>query len=750
MRLGRLTGDRAIAAVPILILVAGYSIVMTYLSYLRYTEFFATNWDMGIAMQMLWTNTHGFLLFETADYSQSGGMLKSYLQVHSTYVAVAVSVIYYMIPRATTLFAIQALGIALAALPLYYISRLVIGNRLLIYAVIGIFYTSFAVTAGVLYDFHWESFIPLEFFSAFYFLSRRLHIYAALAFIAGCLTLEVFPFLMMGMVLYFALDEFGASAVIIPRVFRYRRWRMLLIFFVASVAAYLLIRAAEFLLLPHLLGAPAGGAKSVGGSVSYLFLPSFSTSVFRFSLSYWSLIYLSLAFVPLLYPKHLVLGLPWFYQTFLLQPHFASHFGNQYGVIAVAVIFIGFIFGVGSVEKSPHDHLTGALLPAALAALTICGIAAAVAGPGPRKVLGSPLSSGATAISLLFISALVSALVLHLLPRFGWKLPGWRPILTAGRHSVKLRRLALVLIVITSILLNAAFSPVNPGNSNATPMPGYFINFSGNPAFDNMTLMTAGIPHDASIISSDNLFPFIANDPNAYSFLWYHPVPKNFYLPFNESNLPEFVLIDASQLADVMPLFQHALFHSSLYGLFRFEYASSYPGSIYLFKLGFSGKPSYYYSVPFHSNTYLTYRNLALGESGMIAGSPGSAFGSVIDSRNVPNATGDRTNIWYGPYVTLIPGRYMVTMNVRGYAFNNSSNVPLVYVDSSGYSTPVLYSGNIYSDELSAAGWRNITFTISISFPYPNIEFRGYLLYTAGAARGFVALNYIQVRALSA
>ena len=54
--------------IALFVLLGAFAGLYSALSQLRFEEFYAGNWDLGINMQLLWTNTHGYLLFETGDY----------------------------------------------------------------------------------------------------------------------------------------------------------------------------------------------------------------------------------------------------------------------------------------------------------------------------------------------------------------------------------------------------------------------------------------------------------------------------------------------------------------------------------------------------------------------------------------------------------------------------------------------------------------------------------------------------------
>ena len=98
------------------------------------------------------------------------------------------------------------------------------------------------------------------------------------------------------------------------------------------------------------------------------------------------------------------------------------------------------------------------------------------------------------------------------------------------------------------------------------------------------------------IISSDNLFPYIANDPSAFSFYWDAPQNLTFFMYDNLSVNFSFtyVLIDKAQISYI----PHDILDNikSGYGLLSVIFTNqSYPGNICLYKYGYSGKVSEYF-----------------------------------------------------------------------------------------------------------------------------------------------------------
>lgn len=728
--------------ITLVTLVLIYTVVFSFFSYLRFVNFFTTNWDLGINEQMLWTSTHGYLLFETGDYIFYHGTVHSFLQIHSTYIALPVSLLYHLVPYSTTLFVIQSLTFSLSIIPLFLIGKDREINRNLLYAISICYLLSFGAISAIFYDYHWESFIPLEFFTMFYFFSHKKYLYSVLSIIVGSLTLEVFPFLAASIVVYFMWTYFRFHMFAIHKMYKRKEWLTPFLILCITGLTYIAIRLLQYFVIPAIVSvhiSSSGGA--LGTSISQLFVPQFHSTLVL-TLSYWLLIYASFGFVPLLRPRHLIMQIPWAYSTIFLNNGLASYFGNQYAFIAIPPAIIGLIYfvepssnGSQTQERSNISPLT--LLP--LAILTVSSVFLSRELLSPRGALGNVM----VLMFLGSIAAVVisSYLLLNRMPRPQFKTHILRVV-------VRLRSpvyMALVFIITFNMLM----SPLNIENANAVTMPGYSFSYSVNPAHMYMSKIVSYIRSGSTVLASDNLFPYVANNPDAYSVPWFK-VNSNIYYPFNTSVLPNYVLVDSSQVFFLPDYMIAAIFNISNYGLRVVAYDQSYPGSIYLFQLGYRNNTLSMFVTP-PSSTYYFYGNrLNTGKSGIVATDNSSRFGTVINSRSADAAGHNDNNIWYGPYYTFPAGLYRISISLEGSLLNTSTGgrLPILYMNSNGIGSSRFYSAYVYASQLSKTHWTTISFVANMTEPFPHTEFRGYLIYAGGAPIGNVTLNYIQVETI--
>ncbi|HKT21813.1 MAG TPA: DUF2079 domain-containing protein, partial [Nitrososphaerales archaeon] len=456
------------------------------------------------------------------------------------------------------------------------------------------------------YDFHVEAFVPLEYFAFMYFFQARMYSSAAGVAVVGSLTMEILPVLFFAVAVYFlaplALNwlrslkkqDLRAPWTLFRRPGANRsngegasRLLPALGLAAASAAAYLGLLYLRTEWLSPLLGVPAfpQSASSLGyvigadpGSLG-LSLGNLGVNFFG-KISYWLLIYGLLLFVPLLSPRALLLALPWQAFTLLSSPDTFVELGFQYGFIAIPPLLVGFAQGLVRIDVSDLRRFIGWSSP-----------------PAPLR-------------------------------------PG-RWTLRRNVDSV------VALPVLVLVGFNLLASPLNPALQFAGLGSAYRISFeptAGSPAILELAGM---VPANASVVASDNLFPLVANDLNAYSFLWM-PDPT-LYLPFNSTNPPGYVFISESRLGAITPWITVLLYQSSVYGL-RGAVWSSTIGAVLLFEKGFHGQPLYL-DFPPPTRTLIPTSSLLLGPLGFYASDPQSPSGVAIHM--LPGLAGE---VWQGPF----------------------------------------------------------------------------------------------------
>ena len=559
-------------AIIIPIVVAAMSII----SYVRYLDFYTSNWDLGIEMQMLGDNFHGYLLFEAGDFETYGVL--SHLEIHSTYIALLFSFAYQDLSEPIFLFISQAIFFSISVLPLNAISRHYgLTDRQSFFVTI-IYVTNVGFIASQMYDFHWMSLMPLEILTLFFLLTRKRYL-ASLAIIAiGSLTLEVFPLLTLGILLFFYYEDIISRGNLKQN---YLTARSISIIFlsVLSVGFFLLIKEAQYQIWPNYLHNTIAVGILRNNYPESLYPTSFSLYSTGSAIIYWGILYTSLGLIPFFYRRHLLIALPWLYESILVVPQYAT-IQDQYSFIAMPALFIGLILSINRGNRQPMNFAR--MLKTAGYTLITCL---------PAVIIYEFTYQYASYYRVFF--AVLAAIVVLGTIIFISRVPNIRHYVHNMKKSTAY---ALAAVVVLIIVFNFLVGPLNPVNEEKTVDSGYSFSYSLNPEFKELTKITSMIPYNASIISSDNLFPYIANDPNAFSFYWDAPQNLTFFMYDNLSVNFSFtyVLIDKAQISYIPhDILDHI---KSGYGLLSVIFTNqSYPGNICLYKYEYSGKASEYF-----------------------------------------------------------------------------------------------------------------------------------------------------------
>ncbi len=342
-----------------------YFAVSFALSWLRAIELQTTTWDQGIYQQALWSAAHGRNFYETADLETGG--YHSLLQVHTVFLFYLLAPLYAALPYEATLFAVQSLVVAVAALPLYLLARdITHSSRLgLISAVTYLAWTP--TLSSNLYDFHAEAFLPLELIVVVLLWERERYWAGAAVVGVSFATLELAPVLLFFVGVFFLLpsrvtwlrwrsqagDRFPWTAWVneVRPALRSPRIQASLALAAASLAVYFLLVFVRLDVLNPTLGiSPLPSAASgyvIGNTPASLGL-SFANIPLGFysKITYWVVIVALLGFVPFLAPRALILSLPWFGFTMLSSNLNYVQLGFQYGFIAAAPMLVAFVYGL--------------------------------------------------------------------------------------------------------------------------------------------------------------------------------------------------------------------------------------------------------------------------------------------------------------------------------------------------------------------------------------------------------------------
>jgi uncharacterized membrane protein len=157
--------------VPAWVLACLALLVLSYTAFvsaetIRQHELLETRaYDMGIMENVLWHTSQG----RPFESSLEG---KNHLGVHTSFIYLLLAPLYRLFPQTSTLLICQAFVIAIAAVPLFLLSRFLLRSSSAALLIASLFLLHPAVQGANFYDFHELAFAPVLFLAALYGLLR--------------------------------------------------------------------------------------------------------------------------------------------------------------------------------------------------------------------------------------------------------------------------------------------------------------------------------------------------------------------------------------------------------------------------------------------------------------------------------------------------------------------------------------------------------------------------------------------------
>jgi uncharacterized membrane protein len=727
-------------------------------------------YDLSVNQQSLSSTVHGgkpYPFYEATNCGRNDRC--SYLLVHPVLLAYPVAGIYSLSPSAFTLFAVQDAALALASLPLFAIARRLMSSDRWALIAAGVYLTWMPAFSGI-FSFHWEAFIPLEIFTFFWLWLTRRYLWAVPVAIVAFVTLEITPVLTFFIGLFFLLpaiesgirllrtrttgaptsngSEGPGVAVLVRRgvtaLRNDRRIQASLGLLVGSGVAYILLH--EFVRQGGgLLGLPPLPSKYSLSLVQPVYAANFTWANFVFQwpykLLFWLVMFGTLALVPFLAPRTLLISAPWIAFSSLATSSL-YRMGNQYAFISAAVLMIGFVYGLarlktwmeaprgarprgaGLVEWRPPSAATVPSAPKSSPpepsrAIEIAG---PVARPSPAVWTETAADREGPRPGAMVTEASATA-------------PSARFRRTARRHLRRSRIVIVGVVVVGILAVNGFLNPLNP----------YAAQFKTERPFSSQASLALGAPIDttaynqvqrliglmgphAIVAVAPELFPLVANDRYAYPLLGGFNAS---YLPFNALTGTQFVLLTAHGGALPMNL-SSELYNSSLWSV-RGWVTTTYLGPILLFQRGYVG-PIETLGPPlvFPDVTYAVGSGLSPGRVGKVTQYSGAGDGSVVSvAYNVIPHKPHRVftgEVFSTTPVNLGPGTYTVSVALMGNdtGANAVAHLNRTAVVINVHATAYLVEGiDLNVTWFSPFRWTVLTFNVTISAPVLNLQVRG-------------------------
>ncbi len=666
--------SRVVVQPPVLLVAAGvtFALLSFAMAGFRALELRPTAYDLGLYQQALWTGAHGGSYYEAPDWQSAG--FASFFEVHLSPLMVVLASVYSTTPSPFTLFAIQSIVVALAAAPLYLLGRASRGSSADGLLAAGLYLVWAPLLAGTLFDFHLESFVPLELFTFLWLWRSRRHLLALpVVFAVGATAEFALPGLAV-LGLYEAVRSSPPREGAIPfhrldRIWKWARQPSTLGgLAIMAVAVFWWVLELSFQAsIPSILGStesvsPPGLSFSSFTNAYAISLSNLAAGLWS-KIGAWMLLYALVGFLPWFAPRSQIVAAPWAALS-LLQPtaHFVTP-GDQHAFLLAVPLFVGVVDGWARLRIRLHDlgHQTA-----------------------PRETSG-------------------------LQRRDPWS------------H-------ALPLLLGALVAANLVLSPIDPLVQQAGDLgPGYGVSYVTGGSYADALAVVDRLPAGSTVLASTDLFPLVANNPNAYVLSG--PVsPGGFsHLPFGAANLPPAVLLAEDRIGDVPTWLATSLYNPYFFHLCAVAWDSPV-GTVLLFEHPFSpGCPSdsitYFGDLPPSIQSFGPSQ-LFVGQAGGYRIQHGGTSAVAISS--IP---GEEGNVWYGPYASLSPGKYDAILSVQAFPWPTSpiptafSPVLELTIHSFGQNdwvrTPIDYG------VISPLTWGRLIVPFNVSMPSVGVEVVG-------------------------
>jgi len=603
---------------PLALMILCYTVLMSIVTILRHYFLFSFAWDLGIFNQVFWSTLHGRFFYYTVEPWNG----QSFFGVHFSPILILFLPFYAVYPHPETLLVLQSFVVALGAVPLYFLAKAELNERLAV--LLSLLYLTHPLLLGAnLFDFHFEAFIPVTLLSTIYFLRKRnMKLYILSLFLA-LMSHEYVAFLTILIILHELVTKIKAKdelRKIAPYTILTASSSIIWIFLASAIHYYL--RNPE----TRSLNVLAPVLSEIGHP---LLLLSYLGNDLYIKFSYLTLLLVPLLFTSF-YSSYFLLTLPWLLFAFTLNYSPYYKIGYQYSLVIIPFVYLSSIHGI-------------------------------------KRLLGSNALKQQTFTRLLLFSAL--------------------------------------FFLISTVTL------IQPQAINMK-------------SADSAHKIIPLIPENASVLTTNNLFPHVSNRFNAWVLPYTYEEPYPFYYTgisdiwkdyaikiLNETN-PDFVLLDL-RIGEIqsMKLIISEMLAKRSYGVY------AYADDILLLKRNYEDAPKIF--VPLDAK--FNYKKLILYDGSTVRDLT-SISGKVLvhTTRDIANVT-----FWGGPNYIMPPGQYEVTFRLK--LKGNAQNVSVVTLDvATDRGTRILNSTVVHVSDFKESGtWEEFTLAFQIMELPTNIEFRG-------------------------
>ena len=377
----------------LLILCVAHASWMTWIAYDLHYGLGTFSYDVGLYDQGLWLMSRGHAPFVTF-------MGRNLMGDHASLILVFLIPLYWIVPGTMTLLVVQAIVVAAGAIPIYLLTKHILGNAPMALCAAFIYLANPALNGGAMENFHPDSFlalfIPLCFFAAF---TQRWRLFA----VSVLLSLMVKEDVLLVMV---PLGLFVA--------WRFDKRKGLL----AAVASVLATVLGMFVMMRHLIGVPTRNGwripfGGIGGFLKEIFTNP--TNVAKYLWDDNRPLYLFKMFAPFaglffLAPSVALIAIPVLASNVVSTFWYQHQIEYHYSIVAVAPLLVATVLGVKRLGPKWSRVAMAAVVSCSLVTFVFWGIHPLATHPRAALTAGSPFAkSGLDIIKDIPEDAVVSA-----------------------------------------------------------------------------------------------------------------------------------------------------------------------------------------------------------------------------------------------------------------------------------------------------------------------------------------------------
>ena len=348
------------ATVTVLVFVCVYAAVFSGFTIYMYYAFKTYAWDLGIFTQSLWTTLNkGQFFYYTIELPANPG--GSFFGAHFSPILFLVLPIYAVFESPCTLLVLQSVVLALGAVPIYFIAKKHLDDRLSAVCLAAVYLTYPAIQSVNCFDFHTEAFIPLFFLLAFYYIDDKKWFKGLLFVLLTLSTIEFAPILIIFLGAYLVLKEaFTKDPTERSRSLLKRMFFPALLIVIAVIGLLLAFFVIDTLNPIKVTGLPGNWTywgSSLSGVVLNILTHPVEALIYMVTPidKVFYLLFLNpLLMLPIFSPEFL-LAVPWLIAAPLSENMAYYNIYYQYAAFAIGQLFIAMIFSVKRLSLFGND-----------------------------------------------------------------------------------------------------------------------------------------------------------------------------------------------------------------------------------------------------------------------------------------------------------------------------------------------------------------------------------------------------------